>query len=141
MFVLGPVLAGEVASWPGDPDAPKGWHYTEDIAATLVAASRNDRAWGHAWHVPATAAMPVRELTERLADLAGAPAPQINRLYRHDLITLARQQPLFGELVEILYSNEAPNVLDSAHTEEVLGVTATPLETVLQATLAGTVDV
>jgi nucleoside-diphosphate-sugar epimerase len=141
MFVLAAVLAGKVASWPGDPDAPKGWHYTEDIAGTLVAASRNDRAWGHAWHVPATSAVPVRELTERLADLAGAPAPQIHRLYREDLVTLAEQQPLFGELLEVLYSNEEPNVLDSAHTEKVLGVKATPLETVLQATLAGTVDV
>ncbi|PZA21309.1 NAD-dependent epimerase [Modestobacter versicolor] len=140
MFVLAPVLAGEVASYPGDPDAPHSWHYTEDIARTLVAASRNDRAWGHAWHVPATSSLPVRELTERLADLAGAPTPQINRLHRDDLVSLARQQPLFAELLEVLHSNEHPHVLDSARTEEVLGVKATPLETVLQATLAGAVD-
>ena len=140
MFVLGPLLAGEVPSWPGDLDVPKGWHYTEDIAATLVAASRDDRAWGHAWHVPATSAIPVRELTQRLADLAGIPAPQIQRLHRDDLLALAQRQPLFGELVEILYSNEEPNVLDSAHTQSVLGVEATSLETVLRATLAGTAD-
>ena len=140
MFVLAPVLAGKVANYPGDPDSPHSWHYTEDIARTLVTASRNDRVWGHAWHVPATSSLPVRELTERLAGLAGAPTPQIHRLYRDDLVTLARQQPLFAELLEMLYSNEHPHVLSSTRTEAVLGIQATPLETVLQATLTGAIN-
>ena len=137
MFVLGPVLAGEVASYPGDPDAPHSWNYTEDIARTLVTASRDDRAWGRAWHVPVTSTLPVRTLTEQLAALAGAPTPRLRRIHRDELLALAEHQPLFGELVEILYNNEDPHLLDSTHTEAVLGLRPTPLATVLQETLAG----
>jgi nucleoside-diphosphate-sugar epimerase len=137
LFVLGPVLAGEVASYPGDLDVPHSWNYTEDIARTLVAASREDRAWGRAWHVPVTSSLSVRALTERLAELAGVPAPELRRIGSVELLALAQRQPLFAELVEVLYSNENPHVLDSARTEAVLGVRPTPLDAVLRATLAG----
>jgi nucleoside-diphosphate-sugar epimerase len=136
-FVLGPALAGQVASYPGDLDAPHSWSYTEDIARTLVAASLNDRAWGRAWHVPAASSLSVRALSERVAELAGMPTPELRRIDRDALLTLARQQPLFGELVELLYSNENPHLIDSTQTEAVLGVRPTPLDTVLRATLAG----
>jgi hypothetical protein len=51
-----------------------------------------------------------------------------------------REQPLFAEPLEMLYSNEQPHVLDSTRTEAVLGIQPTPLETVLQATLTGAVN-
>jgi nucleoside-diphosphate-sugar epimerase len=136
-FVLGPALAGQVASYPGDLDAPHSWSYTEDIARTLVAASLNDRAWGRAWHVPATSSLSVRALAERVAELAGMPAPELRRIDRDELLTLAQQEPLFGELVELLYSNENPHVIDSTQAEAVLGVRATPLDVVLREALAG----
>lgn len=139
MFVASAVLAGEIASYPGDLDAPHSWNYTEDIARTLVAASREDRAWGRAWHVPATSSVSVRVLSERLAELAGVAAPRLRRLHRENLIEMARTQPMFGELLEMLYSNESPHVLDSTYTEAVLGVRPTPLDLVLRETLAGEV--
>ncbi|GAB3682227.1 NAD-dependent epimerase/dehydratase family protein [Angustibacter aerolatus] len=137
LFVAAAVLAGEEASYPGDLDAPHSWNYTEDIARTLVAASGADRAWGRAWHVPATSSVSVRRLTEQLAELAGVAAPRLRRLHRQDLVELARTQPMFGELLEMLYSNESPHILDSAFTQEVLGVRPTPLDAVLRHTLAG----
>ena len=137
LFVAAAVLAGQEASYPGDLDAPHSWNYTEDIARTLVAASREDRAWGRAWHVPATSSVSVRELTEQLAELAGVAAPRLRRLHRDDLIEMARTQPMFGELLEMLYSNENPHILDSTRTQEVLGVRPTPLDTVLRDVLAG----
>lgn len=139
MFVAAAVLAGEIASYPGDLDAPHSWNYTEDIARTLVAASREDRAWGRAWHVPATSSVSVRVLSERLAELAGVAAPRLRRLHRENLIEMARTQPMFGELLEMLYSNESPHVLDSTYTEAVLGVRPTALDVVLRETLAGEV--
>jgi nucleoside-diphosphate-sugar epimerase len=137
-FVLGALLAGEVASWPGDLDAAHSWNYTEDIARTLVAASRNDAAWGRPWHVPATSSLSVRALSEQLTELAGAPTPKLHRIDRDELATLARHQPLFGELTEMMYSNENPHVIDSSHTEATLGMKPTPLATVLQQMLTNT---
>lgn len=138
-FVAAAVLGGEIASWPGDLDAPHSWNYTEDIARTLVAASRAERAWGRAWHVPATSSVSVRVLSEQLAQLAGVAPPRLRRWHREDLMAMARTQPMFGELLEMLYSNESPHVLDSTYTEEVLGVRPTPLDAVLRHTLAGEV--
>jgi nucleoside-diphosphate-sugar epimerase len=135
-FVLGPVLAGEVASYAGDLDAPHSWTYTEDVARTLVTASRDDHAWGRAWHAPVTSSLSVRALSERVAELAGAPEPTLRRITRDELTGLAAQQPLFAELVEMLYSTEGPHVLDSSETEAVLGVRPTPLDTVLREMLA-----
>lgn len=136
MFVLGPLLAGEVASYPGDLDVPHSWTYTEDIARTLEAASRDDSAWGGAWHVPVTSSLSVRGLTERVAELAGAPEPRLRRIQRDEILALAEQQPLFGELVELAYSNERPHVLDSSRTEAALGLRPTSLDTVLRETVA-----
>ena len=138
-FVLGSLLAGEVASWPGDLDVAHSWNYTEDIARTLVAASRNDDAWGRPWHVPVTSSLSVRALSERLAELAGAPTPELHRIDRDELAALARQQPVFGELMEMMYSNENPHVSDSSRTEAILGVKPTPLDTVLGEMVAGAV--
>jgi nucleoside-diphosphate-sugar epimerase len=136
-FVLGPVLMGEVASYAGDLDAPHSWAYTEDVARSLVTASRDDRAWGRAWHAPVTSSLSVRALSERVAELAGAPAPRLRRIDRDELTGLAAQQPLFAELVEMLYSTEDPHVLDSTETEAVLAVRPTPLDTVLREMVAG----
>lgn len=136
-FVAPAVLAGQEASYPGDLDAPHSWNDTEDIAATLVAASRTDAAWGRAWHVPATSSVSVRVLSEQLAELAGVAVPRLRRLHREEIVEMAQTQPVFGELLEMLYSNENPHILDSTRTQEVLGVRATPLDIVLNRTLAG----
>jgi nucleoside-diphosphate-sugar epimerase len=87
--------------------------------------------------VPVTSSLPVRALAERVAELAGMPAPELRRIDRAELLALAAQQPLFGELVELLYSNENPHVIDSTQTEAILGVRPTPLDAVLRETLAG----
>jgi hypothetical protein len=97
------------------------------LARTLVTASRDDHAWGRSWHAPLTSSLSVRELTERVAELAGAPAPGLGRIDRDELTGLSAQQPLFAaELVEIPYSTENPHLHDSTETESVLGVRPTP---------------
>ncbi|MFC1400344.1 MULTISPECIES: NAD-dependent epimerase/dehydratase family protein [Streptacidiphilus] len=139
-FTLGiarQVLAGEVATYPGRLDVPQCWSDVQDVARTLVAAARDDRSWGRAWHAPATANIPVGELTRRFAELTGAPEPRLERLDREALAGLAADSPILGELVEMLYATENPHILDSTGTERALGLTATPLDQVLLATADG----
>ncbi|GIE92023.1 NAD-dependent epimerase/dehydratase family protein [Actinoplanes regularis] len=135
LFVPGPVLAGEVAGYPGDLDVAHSWAYTEDVARTLVAASRDDRAWGRAWHAPVTSTLSVRALTTRLAELAGVPEPTLTRIHAGQLTAMAAETPLFAELLEMLYSTEHPHLLDATYTEAMLGVHPTPLDTVLRETV------
>ncbi len=136
LFVPGPVLSGDIAGYPGDLDVAQSWAYTEDVARTLAAASRNDRAWGRAWHAPVISTLSVRALTVRLAELAGAPAPELRRIRADELATMSAQTPVLGELIEMLYSTEHPYVIDSRNTETMLNVHATPLDPVLRETLA-----
>lgn len=135
--IAGQVLAGEVATYPGRLDVLQCWSDVQDVARTLVAAARDDRSWGRAWHAPVTANIQVGELTERFAKLTGAPGPRLQRLDSEALAGLAADSALFGELVEMLYSTENPHVLDSTVTERTLGLTATPLDEVLLATADG----
>jgi hypothetical protein len=46
---------------------------------------------------------------------------------------------MFGELMEMMYSNENPHVIDASRTEAILGVKSTPLDTVLPEVLTGAV--
>ncbi|WP_042447700.1 NAD-dependent epimerase/dehydratase family protein [Streptacidiphilus jiangxiensis] len=134
------VLAGEVAKYAGRLDVPQSWSFVGDVAETLVAAARDGRSWGRAWHVPA-AVIPVQELTERFAELTGAPAPRLERLDQDALRALSKQNPVFGELVEMLYATENPHILDSTETERMLGVRPTALDEALLATARGLAQV
>jgi nucleoside-diphosphate-sugar epimerase len=131
MMVTAPILAGEPASFPGDLDAPKTWSYVGDVARTAVAAALDDRSWGRAWHVPSTATISVRDLSVRLTELAGAPAPQLTALSVDDLRAIAESAPVMGEVIEMYYQLEHPDLLDSTLTEQTFGLTATPFDEVL----------
>lgn len=126
------VLAGEPAVFfPADLDAIHSWTYTIDAATALVAASENESSWGRAWHVPSTADVSVRALTERLAQAAGTAPASLTSMTRDQLEHLAVTDSLLAEVVEMLYMIERPTVVDSTETRRLLGIEATPLDDVL----------
>ncbi|WP_196467272.1 NAD-dependent epimerase [Planomonospora sp. ID91781] len=124
------VLAGALALVAQEPDLPHSYSSIGDTARTLVAASRDERAWGRAWHVPVVTPS-LRELSARLARLAGAPAPRIEELTERDLALLALTDPLWAEFTEVLETPGLPFVSDFTETEKLLGVTAAPVDEVL----------
>lgn len=137
-FTVAPrVLAGEPAAFPGDLDVPKTWTYVGDAARTLtaVALAGDDRPWGHAWHVPSTATLSVRELTGRLAAAAGRPGPVLVGLSAAEVAAVGATNPIMLEVLEMMYSLDRPDLLDSTVTERTFGLTPTPLETVLAETV------
>lgn len=136
LMVVPPVLAGQPASYPADLDAPHSWSYTGDVARTLVSASRDDRAWGRAWHVPSTSALSVRDLTTRLAEVAGAPAPVLTSMPAEEVHRLGQADSIMAEIAEMQYLVRKPQVLDSSRTEETFGVKPTPLDDVLLDTIS-----
>nr|WP_241839940.1 NAD-dependent epimerase/dehydratase family protein [Frankia sp. CcI49] len=137
-FMVAPlVLRGEPAAFPGDLDTPKTWSYVGDVARTLaaVALAGDDRPWGRAWHVPSTAALSVRELTTRLTTAAGGPAPALTAISTDQLAAIGAADPIMREVIEMMYSLDRPDLLDSALTERTFGLAPTPLETVLAETV------
>ncbi|MFE6863926.1 NAD-dependent epimerase/dehydratase family protein [Nocardia sp. NPDC057668] len=136
LLVTTPVLAGEPAAYPGDLDAPHSWSFVDDVARTLVTVARDDRAPGHAWHVPSTT-VSVRELTARLAARAGAPEPRLTSMSLGDIAWAGAQDPIVAELIEMSYTMTHPELLDSTRTERTFGLSPTPLEDVLADTVTG----
>ncbi|MFF8768596.1 NAD-dependent epimerase/dehydratase family protein [Kitasatospora sp. NPDC015120] len=124
------VVAGAPVGYPADLDAPHSWSYVGDVAATLVAAARNEASWGRAWHVPSTSEASARELSALLAEAAGAPRPALTAVPAAELAGTGDE--ILAEVEEMAYLYDRPLLLDSALTRQVLGVAATPLGTVVE---------
>jgi hypothetical protein len=101
-----------------------------------MAVATDDRSWGRAWHVPSTAVLSVRDLTSRLARIAGVADPHLTRLSADDLAAMGRDSPVVAEVIEMMYTLENPDLLDSTLTERTFGLSATPLDDVLAETVA-----
>ncbi|SUA78069.1 Uncharacterised protein [Nocardia otitidiscaviarum] len=124
------VIAGEPASYPGDPDVPKSWSFVDDVALTLATVARDERSWGRAWHVPSTV-MSLRAVVERLAKLTNAPVPQLVPMSLTALAWAGAGDPISAEMIEMFYSLEHPDVLDSTLTQRTFDLSPTPIDTVL----------
>ncbi len=133
--VVPAVLAGEPVGYPADLDAPHSWSHLGDVAATLVAAARSEASWGRAWHVPSTSEASAREVARRRAAAAGAPEPALTAVAPAELARSGNE--VLAEVEEMAYLYDRPLRLDSTRTEEVLGVTATPFEAVLDEIVRG----
>jgi nucleoside-diphosphate-sugar epimerase len=112
-------------------DVAHSWTYTGDVARTLVAVARSDKAWGKAWHTPQTSDISVREITERFAAVAGVPVPQIRKMTPLELHTAALADPVMAESVEMQYLYLRPSVLDWTNTAAEFDLKPTPLDEVL----------
>lgn len=134
LLVAPQVLAGQTADVPADLDAPHSWAYPGDVARTLVALSRDERAWGRAWHVPSVSDAPVRRLATRLAELAGAPAPRLTSMSPLDLHNAGLADPVVAQMWEMQYQYQRPCLLDASLTARTFGLSPTPLDQVLRET-------
>lgn len=134
LFVLPGIRTGEESAFPGNLDTPHSWSYTKDVAATLVAAVGSAASWGRVWHVPSHATS-VRHLASATARLVNRGEPRLRRLRGDELQGLAAADSMMREVAEMSYLFDEPCILDSAQTQEVLGVTASPMEEALLDTL------
>ncbi|GAA3437558.1 NAD-dependent epimerase/dehydratase family protein [Kutzneria kofuensis] len=128
------VLAGRLAVVPAALDAPHSYTSVDDAARALVAVARDQRSLGQAWHAPVIVRS-VRQLATRLAELAGAPAPRLAEMTDRELTLLGATAPVWDELWETHYMSHRPFVVDSTRIETTFGLTATPLDDVLDAVL------
>jgi nucleoside-diphosphate-sugar epimerase len=131
LMVQRQVMEGTLVLVPQELDVPHSYSAIGDASRTLVAASRNEQAYGRVWHVP-TSTLSVRELAVRLAELAGAPEPRMEEMTERDLTLLAFTEPFWAEMHEVLTKPGDPFVIDYSETEKILGMSATPVDDVLR---------
>jgi nucleoside-diphosphate-sugar epimerase len=135
-MVLPRVVAGRRASVPAALDVPHSFTYVGDVARTLVTLAGDERAWGAAWHVPTAQPVTIREVAERAAALAGAPAPGLSRIPGPVLWLGGLFSPLAREFREMRYQFERPFVLDSTAVTETFGLKPTPIDDAIAETVA-----
>ena len=124
-------------SWVvGNPDVPRSWTAMSDIVALLAVLGTDDRGWGRAWMVPSQ----VRTQRDAVADLAraaGVPAPRVSGIPWPLLRAVGLAVPFAREVVDVRHQFDQEFVLDATLTTETFGLTPTPWEQTLSATVAG----
>ncbi|MGP6205096.1 NAD-dependent epimerase/dehydratase family protein [Microbacterium sp. F2] len=115
-------LAGKPASVFADPDVPHAWTAIDDVARTLAALGRDDRAWGRPWLVPSNPPVSVREALRQLSTAVGAPEPRLRVVPRWLLKTGGLVVPLLREVDGMLYQFDAPFEVDATDTEATFGI-------------------
>jgi nucleoside-diphosphate-sugar epimerase len=134
--MLAPLLAGKTLRPIGSADVPHTWTYLPDFAAALAAAAQTPDAWGRPWHVPSPEPLTYREAATRFAQAAGAPAPRIRPVPLAVVRAIGLVQPMMREVAAMGYQFVEPFVMDSTASQQVLGVSPTPWDRIVEETLA-----
>jgi nucleoside-diphosphate-sugar epimerase len=117
------VLASKTAHVVGKPELLHSWSYLPDIATTLIAAADFTGDWGRVWHVPSSA-----RTREAIVDELNAQFGTRGKVTGYPqwlMRALGTVNPMMHEVWASSYQFMVPFVIDSAETEEVLGVSAT----------------
>jgi nucleoside-diphosphate-sugar epimerase len=133
--VFAAALTGARAQVMGDPEQLHSYSYTPDVAAALVTLGTSAGATGEIWHLPVAEARTTRQIIDRLYR-AGAHPPRTLAAGRTTLRALGVLKPAMREYLHTLYQFTAPWVVDDAKFRTAFGVSATPLDEALDATLA-----
>jgi nucleoside-diphosphate-sugar epimerase len=133
-----PALRSGRRAWVvGDPDARRSWAYLPDVAATLATLGTDERAHGRAWHVPSTAPRSQRQaLTDLAAGMDLPPAP-VSGIPWPVLRAVGIAVPMMREVVAIRHQWDQDFVTEATATTATFGLTATPWDDVVRATVAG----
>ncbi len=131
---FGPIVAGKAADVYGKPTLPHSFTYVPDFARALVELGRHDDACGRAWHVPTAPAGSMLDAARAAAAAAGTPLK--TRSVGKTMMRLAGFfVPEAREMVEMAYEFEEPYVLDDSAIRAAYGLTHTPLEVSIPATV------
>lgn len=129
------IVAGKNVQLLGSPDSPHSWTYTVDVAKTLIAAAQNKAAWGRAWHVPTNPPRTQRQVVEELAKAAGVGPVKVSVVPNALLRLLGLFNPQMREVLITMYQFDQPFVIDDVATRKELGLSPTPWDEVLHATV------
>lgn len=130
-MLVEPFARGKPGTWLYDAHQPHSLTYTPDIGAALAILGTDPRAEGDSWHLPTA---PARTGQEYAALLTGSDA-------RVKVMSagMVRFGGLFNraarETVEMGYQFAKPYVFDSSRFETEFGLSPTPVEAGLRATL------
>ena len=119
----------------GDPDAPRSWAYLPDVARTLATLGTDERALGRAWHVPSNPPRSQRQALGDLAAVLGVPLGPVTSIPWPVLRAVGVVVPMMREVVAVRHQFDQEFVIDATATTATFGLTATPWDDVVAATV------
>ena len=120
----------------GDPDAKRSWAYLPDVAATLATLGTDERAFGRAWHVPNTAPRSQREALGDVAAAMSVPPGPVSGIPWPVLRAVGVAVPMMREVVAVRHQWDQDYVATATATTQTFGLTATPWDDVVRATVS-----
>jgi nucleoside-diphosphate-sugar epimerase len=131
-----PVLAGKKLWVIGSADQPHSFTYVPDLAAAMIRSAQPPELWNKVWHAPTGPAVTQRQLATAFAEAGGAAPPRIAAIPGWALRAMGVFSKDLRELAETLYQFQKPFVMDSAASQDALGLRPTPLAEAAAATVA-----
>lgn len=130
------VLAGKTMRVLGNLDQPHSFTYVPDLAAAMITAAAREDLWNSFLHAPTAPAVTQRRLVDMAAAAGDVRAPRMSAIPVPVLRGMGLVSREMRELAETGYMFARPFVLDSAASEERLGLAATPVKTGMKQTVA-----
>ncbi|KJV02272.1 NAD-dependent epimerase/dehydratase family protein [Rhodococcus sp. PML026] len=134
--VVANVLAGKTIRVIGAANLPHSFTYVPDFAAAMIVAAARPSTWNTVLHAPTAPAVTQREMIEMYSAAADLPTPKIGAVPAWVMRALGLVSGPMKELGDTLYQFRYPYILDSSHSERVLGLEPTPLADGTAATIA-----
>lgn len=128
------IVAGKSAYALGDPDLPRSYSYTPDVARGLAVLGTRPEAVGRVWHLPVAAQQTTRVVLQHAFDAAGRPM-KLLRVPRWIFTVASPFSPWMAAAREMLYQWEVPYAMDDRRFRETFGLEPTPLAQAVEATL------
>ncbi|MFC9352481.1 NAD-dependent epimerase/dehydratase family protein [Arthrobacter sp. NPDC057013] len=129
------VLARRPLQVVGNADQPHSFTYVPDLAAAMIGAAGKPGLWNRVLHAPTNPPLTQRQIAQAFAAAGGVPPAKVHPVPGWVLRTLGLFSADMREISEMLYQFERPFVMDSAASEEQLGLQPTPLGVAAKATV------
>lgn len=128
-------LQGKTVNLVGNLDLPHTLTYIRDFARALVTLSKDEAAYGRAWHVPNAETLTQNQFIKLVEAKIGQPI-KVRTAGKLIMRLLGLFNPAAGEVVEMMYEFEEPFVVDYSQFAAVFGTQTTPHEQAILETVA-----
>jgi nucleoside-diphosphate-sugar epimerase len=127
-------LTGKTANWVGPVNTPHEFVYTPDSGPVIADLASRAECYGEAWNFGGAATINTMDFITRIYRAAGR-SPKYRTVGAGMLKVLGWFNPTMGEVVEMLYLQETPVILDDSKLLAKLPVHKTPYDDGIRQTL------
>ena len=130
--VVPPVLAGKNVQMLGKLDVLHSWSYPPDVARLMIVIGKDERAWGHAWHVPSNEPRTQRQVVKDITHAVEGSEIQVQTIPSALVAFLGLFNGLLREVSETAYQFDQTFIMNDSAAREAFGFEPTPWNDVIK---------